>query len=1054
VQPTNNTGKLQLNLEDAFSRTLEPEVSMEAQRYTVSLLGPRGEERNFNLEPGLSLLVEDLFFGLWDLTVLAYNDQDVVIGQAQRQVQISNGETTTVNLKLGVLPGEGDLDLQILWNVDTIELPELEILLKDAQGQAVAVNPVLGRGEAQLIQSLSNGYYTLAVTLYDGGKIVLGQVEIVRIIKDELTSGILDFSQGKSYPGSLDLNIDLELSNPLHPAISGISGLVGTGEPLVLTASHEENLPGVSYHWFVDGIGKGQGETFTFIEEAEGPFRVDLVAYTTDGKRAGSTGEILTVSADAQTYTAISAIQGAGHASPYDGQDVTDVLGVITGTENRGFWMQSPNPDSDPHTSEGIYVFTYSDHSYSVGDLVSVDGKVKEFGYGDDLNLTELTFVTVTLLGENFPLPSAVLIGSNGVLPPSIITDEVGTVYTNPFDPTGDAIDFYESLEGMLVEIENPVAVGGTKYGEIPVVPQGVTYPQVTPRGGLYLSAADPNPGILHVDTDAYTLGLDPVPADLGDTFQAPVRGVIGYSYGKFIVLPVEVPEVQRNGLAKESSTLIKDPDKLSVASFNIENFPRDDEDMTPAEIQAKIEEIAQTIVSGLNGPDIVGLQEMTDDSYSVNDGTVGADANYAALIQAITLAGGPQYDYLEIPPQDVSEGGWPGANIRVGYLYNPSRVGFIPAGNPGPLDELTILGGTDGPSLSLNPGRFSVASFTDSRRSLAAEFTFQGEKVFVINNHFNSKGGDQSLFGENQPPVRGSEAERHTQANAVKALVESILALDPNANVIVLGDLNDFQFSETLNILKSSGLYSLTDELLPTEEQYTYIFNGNSQQLDHILASSAMQGSAEVDIVHRYSEFFSEERSTDHDPVLAQFSLGETQPAAGGAFFSEYAEGSSNNKYLEIYNAGTSAINLAGYTLLRFNNGSASPSATISLTGTLGAGETLVLMNSSADASIVDLGDTSYSSATFFNGDDALQLVAPGSVLLDQIGIVGQDPGNSWAVAGDGSGTKDRTLVRKSGISQGNSGDWTRSAGTGASDSEWIVYEINYWLDLGTHTP
>jgi predicted extracellular nuclease len=134
---------------------------------------------------------------------------------------------------------------------------------------------------------------------------------------------------------------------------------------------------------------------------------------------------------------------------------------------------------------------------------------------------------------------------------------------------------------------------------------------------------------------------------------------------------------------------------------------------------------------------------------------------------------------------------------------------------------------------------------------------------------------------------VRGSETERHTQANAVKALVESILALDPNANVVVLGDLNDFQFSETLNILKSAGLYSLTDELLPPEEQYTYIFNGNSQQLDHILASSSPEKApAEVDIVHRYSEFFSEERATDHDPVLAQFSLGETQPAAGGKRF------------------------------------------------------------------------------------------------------------------------------------------------------------------------
>jgi predicted extracellular nuclease len=83
------------------------------------------------------------------------------------------------------------------------------------------------------------------------------------------------------------------------------------------------------------------------LENGEGPFRVDLVAYTNNGKRAGSSGEIITVSKNAQTYTAISAIQGAGHASPYDGQDVTDVLGVITGTENRGFWMQSPNPDGD-----------------------------------------------------------------------------------------------------------------------------------------------------------------------------------------------------------------------------------------------------------------------------------------------------------------------------------------------------------------------------------------------------------------------------------------------------------------------------------------------------------------------------------------------------------------------------------------------------------------------------------------------------------------------------------------------------------------------------------
>jgi len=182
------------------------------------------------------------------------------------------------------------------------------------------------------------------------------------------------------------------------------------------------------------------------------------------------------------------------------------------------------------------------------------------------------------------------------------------------------------------------------------------------------------------------------------------------------------------------------------------------------------------------------------------------------------------------------------------------------------------VVSRPSGPQLSLSPGRIDPANafFANSRKPLVGEFRMRGRKVFVLVHHFNSKGGDDPLFGHVQPPTRVSEVQRHGQAQVVNSFVDSILALDPKANVIVLGDINDFEFSETVSILEGGVMSSLMNTL-PKDERYSYVFEGNSQVLDQILASTNLRNSFAInyDVVHVNSEFA--DQASDHDPQVAR---------------------------------------------------------------------------------------------------------------------------------------------------------------------------------------
>jgi uncharacterized protein len=286
----------------------------------------------------------------------------------------------------------------------------------------------------------------------------------------------------------------------------------------------------------------------------------------------------------------------------------------------------------------------------------------------------------------------------------------------------------------------------------------------------------------------------------------------------------------------------------------------------------------------------VLGIEEVQDNDGAVDppgppgptdSPVVDADVAWTRLIAAIEAAGGPTYDYRQINPVDDADGGAPGGNIRVGFLFRTDRgVSFVDRPGGSPTTETTVVGRRNRPRLSSSPGRIGTQSpaFVDTRKSLVAEFRVRGKTVFAIVNHFSSKGDDQPLFGPAQPPTRFSEEFRHGQAQVVNDFVDAILAKDRKAKIVVLGDINDFEFSETTRILEGRVLTSLMD-ILPPRERYSYVFEGNSQTLDQILLSNrGLLGRSHrpaYDVVHLNAEFADAIQASDHDPSVVRLKFG-----------------------------------------------------------------------------------------------------------------------------------------------------------------------------------
>nr|WP_240325249.1 endonuclease/exonuclease/phosphatase family protein [Amycolatopsis thermalba] len=575
------------------------------------------------------------------------------------------------------------------------------------------------------------------------------------------------------------------------------------------------------------------------------------------------------------TPAKIHDIQGTTRLSPLAGKKVTGVTGIVTALRTfgsaRGFWMTDPRPDADPRTSEGVLVFTGSTTpAVAVGDAVTVSGTVTEY-YPDGRanstyqSTTEITGPKWTVQSSGNPLPAATPI-TRSTVPGSLAPQPGGNIEGLPLEPAKYSLDFWESHEGEVVSVLDAGVVGpSTEYNEIYVT----TKPREnrTDRGGTVYTGYDtPNTGILKIES-LIPFAQRPFPqADTGDTLAGPTSGPVEYdSFGGYTLQATVLGEVKDGGIQREV-TRRQSPSELAVATYNVENLSAVDD-------QEKFDQLAHGIVDSLASPDIVTLEEIQDNNGAEGegDGVVAADQTLRRFTDAIVAAGGPRYEWRQIDPREGMDGGEPGGNIRVGFLFNPRRVSFVDRPGGDATTAVSVVRERGKPHLSVSPGRVDPgnAAWANSRKPLAGEFVFHGHTVFVIANHFNSKGGDQPTHGRYQPPARSSEVQRGQQAQVLRGFVDQLMAADPWADVIVAGDLNDYQFSPALRTLTAGG--ALTDQIdrLPADERYSYVYEGNSQVLDHILTSRALRW-VDYDVVHINAEFA--EQASDHDPQIIRY--------------------------------------------------------------------------------------------------------------------------------------------------------------------------------------
>ncbi|MFE6282699.1 lamin tail domain-containing protein [Streptomyces sp. NPDC057877] len=562
-------------------------------------------------------------------------------------------------------------------------------------------------------------------------------------------------------------------------------------------------------------------------------------------------------------------IQGTTRVSPLAGQTVTRVPGVVTGVRtsgSRGYWIQDPQADADPRTSEGVFVYTGSaTPTVSVGDSVLVSGKVTEYYPSSTTqSLTQITGPTATVLSSGNPVPGAVALDEDSVPDGYVPTAGGGSIEALPLEPAVYALDFYESLEGMRTEIADVRVVGGTtEYDELWVTVKPDESPSA--RGGTLYSGYDqPNTGrikVMSLDTTA-----DFPVVNVGDELTGTTSGPLDYAtYGGYNLQATRLGTVVDNGLQREV-TRRQSRKELAVATYNVENLDALDS-------QEKFDRLAEGVAVSLRSPDIVALEEIQDDNGAVNDGTVTAEATLKRFTDAVRAAGGPSYSWRYVSPENNQDGGEPGGNIRLAFLYNPERVSFADRPGGDATTATSVVKTKKGARLTHSPGRINPTSdaWDSSRKPLVGEFVFRGESVFVIANHFGSKGGDQPLHGRYQEPNRSSETKRHQQAAEVNTFVKSLLAADKNAKAVVLGDLNDFEFSQTVSTLTDGGVLNPLVSTLPAAERYTYVFDGNSQTLDHTLTSPAITH-FDYDIVHINSEFA--DQASDHDPQIVRIDV------------------------------------------------------------------------------------------------------------------------------------------------------------------------------------
>lgn len=641
------------------------------------------------------------------------------------------------------------------------------------------------------------------------------------------------------------------------------------------------------------------------LTEGNETFHVDFSGI--QGAILGSTQATVTIVDDDFQTLPISAIQGSGARSPFEGQVVT-TRGVVTGVRTAGFFIQTPDSEG-PHpadASRGIYVYTGAAPAANVvpGTLVTVQGTVLEYVPTADPQqppLTELTNPTVSVTASGQPLPAPVLL-------------------TTSLPAADGAVDQLERYEGMRVSapsltVNAPTAgsvnetqangsTNGVFHAVVTGVPRsfrepGIQLPDLLPASApANVPRWDSNPELLAVSSGA--IGAERL--NLASNCRVlEVTGPLDYTFRRYTIYPESTPAVECDGndVPKPAATPLADD--INVATYNLQRFFDDNNDpsigepvLTSAAYDKRLNKASLGIRNYLHFPDILGAVEVEN---------LAVLTTLANRVNADAVANGqpdPQYKAYLMEGNDVG-------GIDVGFLVKTAEVAAgVPRVKVGLVEQhgkstrWTEPGGNssllnDRPPLSLE----AVVNFADGRQ-------FPLTAIVVHQRSLNGNETDDAA-GER---VR---AKRHQQAVFLAELLQARQQGNPEERVLVMGDFNAFEFNDGYvdamgtitgqpsaddeTIVSGDGAdlvspdYQTLTWLLPPESSYSYTYGGVVQSLDHVIASSAMLNASDVGSLRvshaRINADFPEiarsagdtpTRLADHDPTLVLIQLAVQQ--------------------------------------------------------------------------------------------------------------------------------------------------------------------------------
>ena len=483
-----------------------------------------------------------------------------------------------------------------------------------------------------------------------------------------------------------------------------------------------------------------------------------------------------------------------------------------------GFWMQSLEPDNNPATSEGLFVLVASE---VVSAPVLVGDQVRVTG-----KVRERSGETLIYLEAADDLS---IVSTGNSLPAAVELD--------PPQDNAESRVYYEALEGMLVAVTDPALVVAptSKYGEYELVRPSWDKARVM--------KGDPLGLLIFVDDGSSETHLDrstlPYAVKTGDMV-GDLLGPLSFTYENYKIQPIVTPTL----ILMDVPLPMLEPvgaNALSIATFNVENFfdivdphPSDPPKPKPAEYRLKLAKTANTLVA-MGAPTIVAFQEIE------NVGVLEDLAEQDMLID---------YNYMPVLIE-----GFDSRGIDVGYLVRGDAAS----------------GGATLEGMSQHVAPEGLTSRPPLLITATVHLDSGDQTVYVLNNHFTAMSGGEA----------STEPRRTAQAEWNVTLVQQLLAERPDAFAVVLGDLNSFYQSRPIDALREGGLRHVYEFVAP-DLPYSYIYQGESETLDHILVTPSLyEHLSRVTVLHVNADFpfavpddESPQHSSDHDPLVAVFTF------------------------------------------------------------------------------------------------------------------------------------------------------------------------------------